>query len=44
MFEYIQSYYQMGLYTKDDLGTFKVSGMITPDQYDQLIGGRDGAI
>lgn len=44
MFEYIQSYYQVGLYTKDDLAIFKVAGMITPDQYDQLIGGQDGAI
>lgn len=38
MFEYIQIYYKMGLYTKDDLVTFKVSGMITPEQYDQLVG------
>ncbi|WAX23969.1 hypothetical protein [Latilactobacillus phage TMW 1.46 P2] len=44
MFDYIKEYYEMGLYTKDDLATFKVSGMITSDQYDQLIGGQDESI
>lgn len=44
MFDFIKEYYAMGLYTKDDLVTFKVSGMITPEQYDQLIGGQDESI
>ncbi|WP_367294426.1 XkdX family protein [Latilactobacillus sakei] len=44
MFDFIEDYYEMGLYTKDDLVTFKVAGMITPEQYDQLIGGQGGTI
>lgn len=44
MFGFIEEYYAMGLYTKDDLVTFKVSGMITPEQYNQLIGDQDGTI
>ncbi|WP_426355841.1 XkdX family protein [Latilactobacillus sakei] len=38
MFEFIKDYYQMGLYTKDNLAIFKTSGMITLEQYDQLGG------
>ncbi|TWW13588.1 hypothetical protein LABALGNA3A7_05110 [Dellaglioa algida] len=37
MFDYIKGYYQMGLYTKDDLETFKISGMITIEEYENLI-------
>ncbi|WP_436666799.1 XkdX family protein [Latilactobacillus sakei] len=44
MFDFIKEYYAMGLYSKDDLVTFKVSGMITPEQYDQLIDGQDESI
>lgn len=44
MFDFIKEYYAMGLYTKDDLVTFKISGMITAEQYDQLIGGQDEVI
>ncbi|MCP8855248.1 XkdX family protein [Latilactobacillus sakei] len=44
MFDFIKEYYEMGLYTKDDLVTFKISGMITPEQYDQLIGGQDESV
>ncbi|MDE3751888.1 XkdX family protein [Pediococcus pentosaceus] len=38
MFSYVQNYYAMGLYTTDDLATLKNGGMITLDEYNQLIG------
>ncbi|KRN94597.1 hypothetical protein IV81_GL001234 [Pediococcus stilesii] len=34
----MQSYYAMGLYTTADLATLKNGGMITTDEYNQLIG------
>ncbi|MCT0193859.1 XkdX family protein [Lactiplantibacillus plantarum] len=37
MFEFIKYYFEIGLYTKDDLATFKSASMITADQYNQLI-------
>lgn len=37
MFKFIKMYYEMGLYTKDNLATFKDSAMITADEYNQLI-------
>ncbi|CAM3205820.1 XkdX family protein [Lactiplantibacillus plajomi] len=37
-FDYIKQYYTMGLYTKDDLKTLKLGGMMTADQYDELVG------
>ncbi|AVE81539.1 XkdX family protein [Lactiplantibacillus plantarum] len=37
-FENIKYFYTIGLYTTDDLGTFKAAAMITADQYDQLTG------
>lgn len=38
MFEFVKYYFEIGLYTKDDLATFKSAAMITADQYNQLIG------
>jgi len=38
MFEFIKMYFAMGLYTTDDLATFKAVAMITADQYNQLTG------
>ncbi|MBS0938079.1 XkdX family protein [Lactiplantibacillus plantarum] len=38
MFEFIKMYYEMGLYTKDNLATFKAAAMITSDEYNQLLG------
>ena len=37
MFEFIKYYFEIVLYTKDDLATFKSAAMITADQYNQLI-------
>lgn len=37
MFDYIKSYYEMGLYSKDNLETFKLSGMMTDEEYENLI-------
>lgn len=37
MFEFIKYYFEIGLYTKDNLATFKSAAMITVDQYNQLI-------
>ncbi|MBS0936332.1 XkdX family protein [Lactiplantibacillus plantarum] len=37
MFEFIKMYYEMGLYTKDNLATFKAAAMITATEYDQLV-------
>ncbi|QGX69522.1 XkdX family protein [Lactiplantibacillus plantarum] len=37
MFEFIKYYFEIGLYTKDNLATFKSAAMITADQYDQLV-------
>lgn len=36
-FENIKYFYTIGLYTTDDLGTFKAAAMITADQYNQLV-------
>ncbi|MFC6202559.1 XkdX family protein [Lactiplantibacillus nangangensis] len=36
MFIYIKQYFEMGLYTVDDLSTFKMAAMITADQFDEL--------
>lgn len=36
MFEFIKMYFSMGLYTVDDLATFKSVAMITADQYTEL--------
>ena len=44
MFDYIKEYFAMGLYSKDDLTTFKTAGMISADQYDELAGVTDGVI
>lgn len=37
MFEFIKYYYEIGLYTKDDLATFKSAAMITDAEYSQLV-------
>lgn len=37
MFKFIKYYFEMGLYTKEDLATFKSAAMITVDEYKQLI-------
>lgn len=37
MFKFIKYYFEMGLYTKEDLATFKSAEMITVDEYNQLI-------
>lgn len=37
MFKFIKYYFEMGLYTKEDLATFKSATMITVDEYNQLI-------
>lgn len=37
MFEFIKYYYEIGLYTKDDLATFKTAAMITEAEYSQLV-------
>lgn len=37
MFEFIKYYYEIGLYTKDDLATFKLASMITEAEYSQLV-------
>lgn len=38
MFGFIKVYFEMGLYTKDDLNTFKTAGMITDDEYKTITG------
>ena len=38
MFKFIKMYFEMGLYTKDNLATFKAVNWITADEYDQLVG------
>ncbi|AGL64721.2 XkdX family protein [Lactiplantibacillus plantarum] len=37
MFEFIKYYFEIGLYTKDNLATFKSAAMITAAEYDQLV-------
>ncbi|MHC9533131.1 XkdX family protein [Dellaglioa sp. L3N] len=37
MFDYIKTYYEMGLYTKENLETFQTSGMITVGEYGELV-------
>ncbi|AYE58260.1 MULTISPECIES: XkdX family protein [Lactiplantibacillus] len=37
MFEFIKYYFEIGLYTKDNLATFKSAAMITATEYDQLV-------
>jgi hypothetical protein len=37
MFEFIKYYFEIGLYTKDDLAIFKSATMITEDEYSQLV-------
>lgn len=37
MFTFIKQYYAMGLYTKDNLDTLKLGGLLTTEQYNQLV-------
>lgn len=37
MFEYIEDYYKMGLYSADDLKTLLAGGLLTQDEYESLI-------
>ena len=37
MFDFIKNYYEMGLYDKDDLTTLKDGGMLTGEEYNELI-------
>lgn len=37
MFKFVKYYFEMGLYTKEDLAIFKSAAMITVDEYNQLI-------
>lgn len=39
MFSYIKQYFEMGLYTIDNLNTFVASGMMTKDQLNELTTG-----
>lgn len=38
MFVFIKQYFEMGLYTKDNLATLKLGNMLTEDQYNELLG------
>lgn len=38
MFNLIKDYYAKGLYSKADMDTLKLGGLLTADQYDQLVG------
>ena len=38
MFELIKDYYAKGLYSKADMDTLKLGGLLTADEYDQLVG------
>lgn len=38
MFNFIKVYWAKGLYTKDNLDTLKLGGLLTADEYDQLVG------
>lgn len=38
MFDLISKYYRMGLYKKEDVAAFVVSGTITPEQYKEITG------
>lgn len=38
MFIFIKQYFEMGLYTKDNLTTLKLGNMLTEDQYNELLG------
>ena len=37
MFKFIKYYFEMGLYTKEDLATFKSAAMITEAEYSQMV-------
>lgn len=37
MFDFIKNYYEMGLYDKDDLATLNDGGMLTDEEYNELI-------
>ncbi|MGR3742106.1 XkdX family protein [Companilactobacillus sp. DQM5] len=37
MFEYIKSYFEMGLYSESDLDTFVSSGMITEEEKQEIL-------
>lgn len=38
MFIFIKQYYAMGLYNADNLSTLKLGGLLTEDQYNELVG------
>lgn len=38
MFEKIRKFYQMRLYTKKQVGDFVRKGVLTPDQYTDIVG------
>lgn len=37
MFPTIKQYFEMGLYTEDDVESFLIAGMITQDEYNQIV-------
>lgn len=37
MFIFIKQYFEMGLYTKDDLATLHVGGLMTDTEYESLV-------
>ena len=38
MFIFIKQYYAMGIYTKANLDTLKLGGLLTADEYTELVG------
>lgn len=38
MFTFIKQYYEMGLYTAENLNVLKLGGLLTEDQYNELVG------